>query len=67
MKRYSTFLTEYQIAELQAWAAASGLKQAELLRRIIDRGLADYHASQSRREEAMHGRDRQDTGIISQT
>jgi hypothetical protein len=39
MKRVSVFLTEQQIAALHALAAQTGLKFAELLRRIIDNAL----------------------------
>jgi predicted DNA binding CopG/RHH family protein len=40
MKRVSVFLTEQQIAALHALAAQTGLKFAELLRRILDAALA---------------------------
>ena len=40
MKRVSVFLTEQQIAGLQQYAKATGLKFAEVLRRIIDAALA---------------------------
>jgi predicted DNA binding CopG/RHH family protein len=39
MKRISVFLTEQQIAALQAMAAQSGLKFAEVLRRLIDKAM----------------------------
>lgn len=39
MKRVSMFLTEQQIAALQALAAETGLKIAELVRRLLDQGL----------------------------
>ena len=44
MKRISVFLTEQQIAALHAWSAATGLRFAELLRRIVDQALEAYHA-----------------------
>ena len=39
MKRISVFLTEEQIIGLQQYAKATGLKLAEVLRRIIDAAL----------------------------
>jgi predicted DNA binding CopG/RHH family protein len=39
MKRISVFLTKQQIAALQDVAAQTGLKFAELIRRMIDAGL----------------------------
>jgi predicted DNA binding CopG/RHH family protein len=43
MKRISVFLTEQQIAALQALAKETGLKFAELLRRIVDKALEEQH------------------------
>jgi hypothetical protein len=40
MKRISVHLTEQQIAALQQLVQLTGLKLAELIRRIIDEGLA---------------------------
>jgi hypothetical protein len=40
MKRITLFITEQQIAAIQAMAATSGLKFAEILRRMIDESLA---------------------------
>jgi hypothetical protein len=40
MKRITVFLTEQQITTLQEMAIATGLKFAELLRRVVDAGLA---------------------------
>jgi hypothetical protein len=46
MKRVSVFLTEQQIAALHALAAQTGLKFAELLRRIIDEALEEERQRQ---------------------
>jgi hypothetical protein len=52
MKRVTLFLTEQQIAVIQEMAATTGLKFAEILRRLIDEGL---HAQQMRgKEPATH-------------
>lgn len=48
MKRISVFLTEHQIAALQEMAAQTGLKFAELLRRMIDETLEQFHERQRR-------------------
>jgi hypothetical protein len=41
MKRINVYLTEQQIAALQQWSHETGLKFAELLRRVIDDALED--------------------------
>lgn len=41
MKRITLFLTEQQIAAIQAIATSTGLKFAEVLRRLLDTALAD--------------------------
>lgn len=42
MKRISVFLTEQQIAALKDMAAQTGLKFAELVRRLIDKALEEF-------------------------
>jgi hypothetical protein len=39
MKRVNIYLTEQQIAALQKLARETGLKFAELVRRLLDEGL----------------------------
>jgi hypothetical protein len=40
MKRTTVWLTDPQVAALEKLAKKTGLKQAELIRRFIDAGLA---------------------------
>jgi hypothetical protein len=40
MKRVTVYLTEQQIVALQELSQETGLKFAELMRRLIDEGLA---------------------------
>jgi predicted DNA binding CopG/RHH family protein len=40
MKRVNIYLTEHEIAALQKLSQATGLKFAELVRRMIDEGVA---------------------------
>jgi predicted DNA binding CopG/RHH family protein len=42
MKRITVYLTEQQMKTIEAMVEATGLKFAELLRRVIDKGLEDY-------------------------
>lgn len=39
MKKISVFLTDRELAEVSAIAERSGLKFADVLRRLIDKGL----------------------------
>lgn len=48
MKRISVFLTLQQIAGLHQMSAASGLKIAEILRRLVDKALAEAREQQRR-------------------
>jgi predicted DNA binding CopG/RHH family protein len=49
MKRICVHLTEHELAALHAIAAKAGLKFAEVLRRIIDKGVDEWR--QRQREE----------------
>jgi predicted DNA binding CopG/RHH family protein len=40
MKRTTIYLTDQQVARIQAIVEASGLKFAEVLRRLLDQALA---------------------------
>lgn len=44
MKRISVMLTKQQIATLHQMARETGLKFAEVLRRLLDKALADKRA-----------------------
>jgi hypothetical protein len=46
MKRISVNLTEQQIAALQHWSQKTGLKFAEILRRIVDAALKERQEQQ---------------------
>ena len=48
MKRISVHLTEQQIAALQQLSKETGLKFAELLRRIIDEGISARRKQRAR-------------------
>lgn len=40
VKRTTIYLTDHQVASIQAIVEATGLKFAEVLRRLLDRALA---------------------------
>jgi hypothetical protein len=45
MNRITMFLTDHEVAELDAIVAATGLKFAEVVRRILDKGLEESEPS----------------------
>jgi predicted DNA-binding protein len=52
MKKVTTFLTDQELAALQALAERTGLKFADVLRRIIDKGLEESEWSHWARRPA---------------
>ncbi len=48
MKRLSFFLTEQQIQEVRELATRIGVKFAEMLRRVIDKGVREKKKEQQR-------------------
>lgn len=67
MDSITVFITQHQRAEIQAIVVATGLKFAEVLRRLIDEGLKEAETShwarrrqQTQPQGAPHARGRQD-------
>ena len=57
MKKVSLSLTDYEIAALHAWSAATGLTMAEILRRLIDQALKEYEADKRASERGQPSRE----------
>jgi Ribbon-helix-helix protein, copG family len=51
MKRINVYLTDQEIAALQRLSQETGLKVAELVRRLLDEGIALRRPSRERREQ----------------